>query len=127
MKDYYSILGISENATKNEIKKAYHKTALKYHPDKNKETEKLFKDAVEAYEVLYDDTKRRKYNLSRKLKQDYKFVLPPEIFNFSKYFFSQDNINKFSGSIILSFRKRSSIFGKQRKNIAITIRKRSHK
>jgi DnaJ-class molecular chaperone len=96
MKDYYSILGISENATKNEIKKAYHKTALKYHPDKNKETEKLFKDAVEAYEVLYDDTKRRKYNLSRKLKQDYKFVLPPEIFNFSKYFFSQDNINKFS-------------------------------
>lgn len=96
MKDYYSILGISENATKNEIKKAYHKTALKYHPDKNKETEKLFKDAVEAYEVLYDDTKRRKYNLSRKLKQDYKFVLPPEIFNFSKYFFSEENINKFS-------------------------------
>ena len=96
MKDYYSILGIDENANKNEIKKAYHKTALKYHPDKSNNTEELFKDAVEAYEVLYDDTKRRKYNLSRKLKQDYKFNLPPEILNFSKYFFSEENINKFT-------------------------------
>ena len=97
MKDYYNILGLSEKCDKNEIKKAYHKTALKYHPDKNKDTENLFKDAVEAYEVLYDDSKRRKYDLSRKLKQDYKFVLPPEILNFSKYFFSEENINKFSG------------------------------
>lgn len=96
MKDYYNILGIDENADKNEIKKAYHKTALKYHPDKNKNMEHLFKDAVESYEVLYDEQKRRKYDLSRKLKQDYKFVLPPEILNFSKYFFSEENINKFS-------------------------------
>jgi DnaJ-class molecular chaperone len=96
MKDYYNILGIDETADKNEIKKAYHKTALKYHPDKNKNMEHLFKDAVESYEVLYDEQKRRKYDLSRKLKQDYKFVLPPEILNFSKYFFSEENINKFS-------------------------------
>ena len=96
MKDYYNILDVDETADKNEIKKAYHKTALKYHPDKNKNMEHLFKDAVESYEVLYDEQKRRKYDLSRKLKQDYKFVLPPEILNFSKYFFSDENINKFS-------------------------------
>ena len=96
MKDYYKILEIDEKATKNQIKKSYHKMALKYHPDKNKDNEDLFKEAVEAYEVLYDDTKRRRYDLSRKLNEDYKFVLPPEIFNFSKYFFSEENISKFS-------------------------------
>ena len=96
MKNYYEILGLEEKCTKEQIKKAYHKTALKYHPDKNKNTENLFKDTVEAYEVLYDDRKKRKYDLSRKMKEDYKFVLPPEILNFSKYFFSKENINKFS-------------------------------
>ena len=96
MKDYYKILEIDEKATKNQIKKSYHKMALRYHPDKNKDNEELFKEAVEAYEVLYDDTKRRRYDLSRKLKEDYKFVLPPEILNFSKYFFSEENISKFT-------------------------------
>ena len=96
MKNYYEILGLEEKCTKEQIKKAYHKTALKYHPDKNTDTEHLFKDAVEAYEVLYDDRKRRKYDLSRKMNEDYKFVLPPEILNFSRYFFSEENINKFS-------------------------------
>ena len=96
MKNYYEILGLEEKCSKEQIKKAYHKTALKYHPDKNKDTEHLFKDAVEAYEVLYDDRKRRKYDLSRKMNEEYKFVLPPEILNFSKYFFSEENINKFS-------------------------------
>ena len=64
-KDYYSILGISRTATKEEIKKAYRRLALKYHPDRNpgdKEAEEKFKEAAEAYEVLSDDEKRRIYD-----------------------------------------------------------------
>jgi molecular chaperone DnaJ len=64
-KDYYEILGISKNADKNEIKKAYRKIALEYHPDKNpdnKEAEEKFKEAAEAYEVLSNDDKRAKYD-----------------------------------------------------------------
>jgi len=59
-KDYYSILGISKKATEEEIKKAYRKQALKYHPDKNKapEAEEKFKLIAEAYEVLSDKKKR---------------------------------------------------------------------
>jgi molecular chaperone DnaJ len=63
-KDYYEILGISKNATKPEIKKAYRKLALKYHPDKNpdKSAEEKFKEISEAYAVLYDDEKRKLYD-----------------------------------------------------------------
>ncbi len=64
-RDYYEILGVSKNADKNEIKKAYRKTAIKYHPDKNpddKEAEEKFKEAAEAYEVLSNDEKRAKYD-----------------------------------------------------------------
>lgn len=63
-KDYYSILGISKNASEDEIKKAYRKLALKYHPDKNKspEAEEKFKLIAEAYEVLSDKKKRDIYD-----------------------------------------------------------------
>jgi len=63
--DYYEILGISKNATPVEIKKAYRKMALKYHPDKNpgdKSAEDKFKAAAEAYEVLSDENKKARYD-----------------------------------------------------------------
>jgi len=64
-KDYYDILGLSKNATSAEIKSAYRKLALKYHPDRNpdnKEAEEKFKEAAQAYEVLSDDQKRKQYD-----------------------------------------------------------------
>jgi molecular chaperone DnaJ len=64
-RDYYEVLGVSKNATKDEIKKAYRKQALKYHPDKNpgdKKAEENFKEAAEAYEVLSNDEKKSRYD-----------------------------------------------------------------
>lgn len=64
-RDYYDILGVGRTASLDEIKKAYRKLALKYHPDRNpnnKEAEDKFKEAAEAYEVLGDTDKRRKYD-----------------------------------------------------------------
>jgi len=63
-RDYYEILGVEKSASKNEIKSAYRKMALKYHPDKNKEegAESKFKEINEAYQVLSDDKKRQTYD-----------------------------------------------------------------
>ena len=64
-RDYYEVLGVEKSASADEIKKAYRKMAMKYHPDKNpgdKEAEEKFKEANEAYEVLSDETKRATYD-----------------------------------------------------------------
>lgn len=63
-KDYYRVLGITKGATDDEIKKAYRKLALRYHPDKNKAAgaEDKFKEIAEAYEVLSDKKKRDIYD-----------------------------------------------------------------
>src|SRR5215210_7429019 len=63
-RDYYEILEIQKNASKDEIKNTYRKLALKYHPDRNKSpgAEEKFKEISEAYAVLSDDEKRKKYD-----------------------------------------------------------------
>ena len=61
-KDYYEILGVEKNSSKEELKKAFHKLAHKYHPDKNKGDDKMFKEVNEAYQILSDDQKRAQYD-----------------------------------------------------------------
>jgi molecular chaperone DnaJ len=64
-RDYYEVLGVQKNASKDDIKKAYRKLAIQHHPDKNpgnKEAEEKFKEATEAYEILSDDQKKAAYD-----------------------------------------------------------------
>ncbi|MDR3171474.1 MAG: molecular chaperone DnaJ [Treponema sp.] len=64
-RDYYEVLGVQKGASKDDIKKAYRKLAIQYHPDKNpgnKEAEEKFKEATEAYEILSDDQKKAAYD-----------------------------------------------------------------
>ena len=64
-RDYYEVLGVSKNASEKEIKQAYRKLAIKYHPDRNegdKNAEEKFKEAAEAYDVLSNTEKRSRYD-----------------------------------------------------------------
>lgn len=64
-RDYYEILGVTKGAAEDEIKKAYRKVAMQYHPDRNpgdKSAEEKFKEAAEAYEVLSDSDKKSQYD-----------------------------------------------------------------
>lgn len=64
-RDYYEVLGVDKNASEDDIKKAYRKIAIKYHPDRNpgdKQAEEKFKEAAEAYDVLHDPQKRQQYD-----------------------------------------------------------------
>ncbi|XP_029018971.1 dnaJ homolog subfamily B member 9 [Betta splendens] len=63
-RDYYDVLGVRKDATERQIKKAFHKLALKYHPDRNKEpdAEAKFREIAEAYETLSDDKRRQEYD-----------------------------------------------------------------
>ena len=101
-KDYYKILGVSKTATTEEIKKAYRKLAVKYHPDKNqgnKAAEEKFKEANEANDVLSDPEKRKKYD---ELGENWKYYQgagnPPPNYGFSggnrQHYSSQNTDNE---------------------------------
>jgi len=87
-KDYYKTLGVSKEATQAEIKKAFRKLAVKYHPDKNKDNksaEEKFKEINEANEVLSDPEKRKKYNELGSNYQQYQQSGGAQDFDWSQY------------------------------------------
>jgi molecular chaperone DnaJ len=80
-RDYYEVLGVSKNASKDEIKDAYRKLAMQYHPDRNKspDAEEKFKEISEAYAVLSDDEKRQQYDMLGHAGFDQRYT-PEDIF-----------------------------------------------
>lgn len=107
-KDYYATLGVSKSATAEEIKKAFRKLAVKYHPDRNpgnKQAEERFKEISEAYEILFDPEKRQKYDqFGQYWQQASKGGWPPSAagvdfggFDFSQYSNFEDFVNELLG------------------------------
>lgn len=121
MKDYYYILCINKNATLDEVKKAYRKLAMKYHPDKNNGDElflESFKEINEAYEILSDYQKRQAYDLrmktgrhSSKTNTDNIFVPIIEYFKADKSSFEFDEEITFSWKVLNSNRVSFKQFG----------------
>ncbi len=94
-RDYYEVLGVDKNASEEDIKKAYRKIAIKYHPDRNpdnKEAEEKFKEAAEAYDVLHDPKKRQQYD-------QFGFDAPGGCGGFSSGGFTMDDIFSMFGSV----------------------------
>lgn len=122
-RDYYEVLGIQKTAPKEDIKKAYRKLALEYHPDRNpsKESEEKFKEVTEAYEVLFDNEKRQRYDRfgHDAAKAQRQYTSPTDIF---ENFFRQGN-NPFNSP----FSGFEDFFGKHQKvkgdsiNITVTL------
>jgi curved DNA-binding protein len=114
-KDYYKILGVAKNASADEIKKAYRKLALKYHPDKNpnnKTAEDKFKEINEANEVLGDPEKKKKYDeLGDNFNQYRQQGRPEDSFDWSKWSSAnQGNYGSFSGEEAFAGGEFSSFF-----------------
>lgn len=98
--DYYELLGVNRTASADEIKKAYRKLAMKYHPDRNQgdaEAERKFKEVSEAYEVLSDTNKRQQYD--RFGHEGMKPTFGPGGFDFSRDFTHASDLQDILGSI----------------------------